>query len=84
VILLVSSPKHFFSQRRNYAQVLWFTLVIPGTQEAEIGRISVHGLLMQKVCETPSQPISAGQGGACPSSQLQWKAKGEDHKRITV
>jgi hypothetical protein len=32
--------------------------IIPATQEAETGRITVQGQLTQKVSKTPSQPVS--------------------------
>jgi hypothetical protein len=54
--------------------------------EAEIGRIIDASQIRQKVCETPSQPITeqksarpyfngkkAGHGGVCLSPQPQWE-----------
>jgi hypothetical protein len=60
-------------KRRKLGQVKWLATVIPATQKAEIRRITVQGQPRQKVTKTPYQPIKAGHGGTCLSSQLHRK-----------
>jgi hypothetical protein len=50
----------------------WLTLIILITWEVEMGRVVVQGQLMQKIHETPPQPIKAG---IHLSSQICWKFK---------
>jgi hypothetical protein len=49
--------------------------VILVTWEVEMRRITIQGQPGQKVSENPSQPIKAGHGGGCLSSQLCRKHK---------
>jgi hypothetical protein len=60
-------------QQQGLAQ--WLVPIILATQEMEIRRIVTQGQPRQKVSETPSQPIKAGQSGACLTSQLCGKHK---------
>jgi hypothetical protein len=48
----------FYLDKRTLKSVQWLTTVIPGTQEAEIGKIIICSQLGGKVSETPSQPIN--------------------------
>jgi hypothetical protein len=45
------------SQQTSWAR--WYHSVIPATQEAEIGRVTVRGQSRQKLLETLSQLIKA-------------------------
>jgi hypothetical protein len=44
--------------------------IIPATQEAKIGRITIQDQPQEKVHEAPSQLIKTRHGGICLLSQL--------------
>jgi hypothetical protein len=61
-----------FRKDISLSQVQWLIPVIPTTQEAEIGRITVQGQPRQKVSETPIPIKKSGVVlGACNPSYIE-------------
>jgi hypothetical protein len=72
-----SEKKNLKSEIKGFQRLgQWLTLIIPTTQEAEMGRLMFQGQTGQKVRldKTPSQPITR-HSGAHRSSQICGKYK---------